>query len=82
MKSLMMFYRIAMADDAFNLVKPYFQYDWLMLRAFIATCPFQKLIYYVQNNPEVSFFACWVLYFKHLEEIELDDQVYYIYIYI
>ena len=72
-----------MAHDAFNLVKPYFQYDWLMLRAFIAICPFKQLIGYVETNPEVSFFGCWILGYKLLEEIKLDDQVYiYIYLYI
>ena len=64
-----------MVHDAFNLARPYFQYDWLMPRAFIATCPLGKLLKYVQNNPEVSFFACWVLGFKHLEKVQLDDQV-------
>ena len=76
------FNRIDMVRGTFNLVKPYFQYDWLMPRAFIAICPFKQLIHYVENNPEVSFFACWILGYKLLEEINLDDQVYILYIYI
>ena len=63
------------AINAFNLVQPYFQYDWLMPRAFIAACPFGDLIIGVRNCPESSLFACWLLGEEHLPRLGLNDQV-------
>ena len=67
-------YFIRFVFDAFNLVKPYFQDDWLMSRAFLAVCPFRELLTYVQYCPESSPFACWLLGMKHVPKLKLDDN--------
>ena len=62
------------AFNAFDLVRPYFQYDWLMPRAFVAACPFREL-FRVRECPESSLFVCWLLGEEYLPKLELNDQV-------
>ena len=71
---LFLMYFIRFVFDAFNLVKPYFQDDWLMSRAFFTVCPFKELLTYVQYSPESSPFACWILGIKHVPKLKLDDN--------
>ena len=56
-------------------MRPYFQYDWLMPRAFIAACPFGELIIRVRDCPESSLFVCWLLGEEYLPKLELNDEV-------
>ena len=56
-------------------MQPYFEYDWLMPRAFIAACRFEELIIAVRDCPESSLFACWLIGVQYLPKLELNDEV-------
>lgn len=61
-----------------NLVKPYFKYDWLMPRAFIAICSYKDVFLHIRDYREMAVFACWKIGVKCLPNMKLnkDDEVY------
>ena len=40
---------------------PYFEFDWLMSRAWISLCPINDLLQALKHCPDVTPYACWHL---------------------
>ena len=66
------------AAKSYQLVKDYFDVDWLMPRAWVALCSLQELSSCLHHYPLVSPFVCSLLKsYKDSTEVMLLVMVYY-----
>lgn len=74
-----MSFSIGDSDEALkvlDLISPYFKYDWLMPRAFVVVCPYEKLPFHFHAyRNHMSAFVCWKIGNYVLPTIDLQNTV-------
>lgn len=61
-------------SDYMSKIQHYFEYDWLLSRAFVAICFYKDVFIHIRSCDSIVPFICWKVGFLCTSQIKFEDK--------